>query len=131
MGIISLREETIKMTEEEISLDEVAETLKVIMGKGREEALAEAIEQLGSEEKILLFTEIEKREVPLITLKKVIAKRYKLNWLDDYVDTELKLRVSIKRRGRNELVKVVVGVKKSIEEKVKGLFRRKKVEEID
>jgi len=112
--------------EEELSFDEVMEALRVIMGKGREEALAEAIETLGSEEKIMLFTEVEKREIPYIALKKVIAKRYNLEWLEDHVRNDLKLRVSIKRKGRSELVKVIAGLKKGIEEKVRGLLRRPK-----
>ena len=90
------------------------------------QALAEAIETLGSEEKIMLFTEVEKREIPYIALKKVIAKRYNLEWLEDHVRNDLKLRVSIKRKGRSELVKVIAGLKKGIEEKVRGLLRRPK-----
>lgn len=104
---------------------EVKEVLEAITGKSREEALAEAIETLGSEEKILLFSEVDKKEVPYLALKLVIAQRYNLTWLKDIVHNELKLRVSIKRKGRNELVKVIAGIKKVLDERVKGIFRRR------
>jgi len=115
-----------KMEIEDISLDEIVNIIKAITGKTREEALSEAIETLRSEDKIKMFSEVDKREIPYIALKFRIAERYELSWLKDTVLDELRLRVSIKRRGRNELVKVATGVKKTLEEKVKGLFRRKK-----
>ena len=111
--------------EEELSFEEILEALKTIMGKGREEALAEAIETLGSADKIMLFSDVDKREIPSLTLMKIISSRYGLEWLDDYVDYDLMMRVSIKRKGRNELVKVIAGIKKGLEERAKSLiFRR-------
>jgi len=110
---------------EEISFSEILEALKTIMGKGKDEALAEAIETLGSTNKIMLFSDVNKKEIPYISTMKVIAKRYEVEWLDDYIDYDLKLRVSDKRKGRIELVKVVAGLKKEIAEKTKNLiFKR-------
>jgi len=114
------------MSEEDISLDEIVSIIKAITGKTREEALSEAIETLRSEDKIKMFSEVEKREIPYIALKFRIAERYGLSWLKGIVLDELFLRVSIKRRGRNELVKVATGVKKTLEEKVKRFLRRPK-----
>lgn len=117
----------IKMSEkreEEINFNEILEALKTIMGKGKEEALAEAIETLGSSDKIMMFSDVSKREIPYISTMKVIAKRYQVKWLDDYIDFDLLLRVSDKRRGRTELVKVIAGIKKGIEERAKSIFKR-------
>ena len=110
--------------EEELSFEEILEALKTIMGKGREEALAEAIETLGSADKIMLFSDLDKREIPSLSLMKIISSRYNLEWLDEYVDYDLMMRVSIKRKGRNELVKVIAGIKKGLEERAKSLFHR-------
>ena len=110
--------------EEELSFDEILEALKTIMGKGKEEALAEAIETLSNSDKIMMFSDVNKREIPYIATLKVIANRYDLEWLDDYIDFDLLLRVSDKRKGRTELVKVIAGIKKGMEERAKSLFQR-------
>jgi len=111
--------------EEEINFKEILEALKTIMGKGKEEALAEAIETLGSSDKIMMFSDVSKREIPYISTMKVIAKGYEVEWLDDYVNFDLALRVSDKRKGRTELVKIISGLKKGIEEKAKSLILRR------
>jgi len=110
--------------EEELSFQEILEALQTIMGKGKEEALAEAIETLGSTDKIMLFSDLDKKEIPYLSIMKIISLRYGLEWLDDYVDYDLMMRVSIKRKGRNELVKVVSGIKKGITEKAGSIFHR-------
>ena len=110
--------------DEELSFDEILEALRTIMGKGKEEALAEAIETLRSIDRIMLFSEVDKKEIPSLTIMKIISNRYDLDWLNDYVDYDLMMRVSIKRKGRNELVKVISGIKRDIEERAKSLFQR-------
>jgi len=115
------KEETPKI---ELEFDEIIEAIKVIVGKSPSEAMAEAIKDLSKQEKLLYYTDVEKREIANISVMKVIAERYNLSWLRDYIDYELKLRVSKKRQGRKELVRVIAGVKKALEQKVKGLIRK-------
>ena len=115
------KEETPKI---ELEFDEIIEAIKVIVGKSPSEAMAEAIKDLSKQEKLMYYTDVEKREIANISVMKVISDRYNLSWLKDYIDYELKLRVSKKRQGRKELVRVIAGVKKALEQKVKGLVRK-------
>lgn len=117
------------MSEEEFSLEELQRILEVLQGKTREESVAQAIEDLSNEEKIMFFSDLHPSEIPRFACFNNISKRYEKRFLKDYILDELKLRVSIDRRGRKEIVSIASS--RSITERIKRIlpFGRKEAEE--
>jgi len=107
--------------------DFIKEVLRSL-GVSKEEALAQAVSELADTEKIKMFSEIYPIEDDCLAIMCVIAKRYKLRWLEDFIKEKLTLRVSMLRKGRAEFVSMIA-------EKEKGKrliafpFRREKKKE--
>ena len=92
-------------------LKEVMEILKEIKGLTREEALAQAI---------------------AYTLMKMIAKRYNIGWLDEFVKEKLKLRTSVGGWRAKQFTSMITEGRKQERTFLgffKKLFRREKKEE--
>jgi hypothetical protein len=76
-----------------------------------EEALGQAVANLTEidEEKIKLLSDVGLWEVNQLALMLTIAERYDMDWLKTYVKNVLKLRVSARRLGRREIVRMIAG----------------------
>ena len=76
-----------------------------------------------------LTKRIERYEIPRFAIFLIIAERYNLSWLKSYVLNELKLRVSVNRLGRKEIVNIASS--KGLTERIKRIlpFGRKEAEE--
>jgi len=76
-----------------------------------EEALGQAVQNLTEvdEEKIKLLSDVELWEINQLALMFTIAERYDMDWLRTYVRNVLKLRVSARRLGRREIVRMISG----------------------
>jgi len=122
----SEKSEGMSKDESDELFERTLKAIEIITGKTREEAIAEAIKDLSSDPKVEYYSDLDKREVPSLAVMRVIARRYDVEWLDDWISTQLRLRVSHRRKGRIELVKTIVGHRKSLEERVRGIFRREK-----
>jgi len=114
---------------EEFSLDEIKEYLDAFLGKSKEEALAKAVEHLADVDKIMLFSDILSFEIPKLSTLKVIAHRYGLEWLNQYLTFNLLLRVSRERLGRKEIVNIVSSKTIPLGEKFRRFFGKGKEEE--
>jgi len=114
--------------EEEIDLNEVNRLLELVLGKSKEEAIAKAVEHLANEDKIMMFSDVSFFEIPKLSTLKVIAYRYNLNWLDEYLMFNLLLRVSINRLGRKEIVSIAAS-KTTFFEKFRRFFKPKEEQE--
>jgi hypothetical protein len=76
-----------------------------------EEALGQAVQNLTEieQEKIKLLSDVELWEINQLALMLTIAERYDMDWLRTYVQNVLKLRVSARRLGRKEIVRMIAG----------------------
>jgi len=75
-----------------------------------EENIAEFWERLYTRtENLPLVTQVKKSEIPNYVGALWYAKLFDLDWLNDLVEYDLALRVSIDRKGRQEATKVLVG----------------------
>jgi len=76
-----------------------------------EEALGQAVSNLTEidEEKIKLLSDVGLWEINQLSLMLTIAERYDMDWLKTYVKNVLKLRVSARRLGRREIVRMIAG----------------------
>ena len=115
---------------EEFSLDELKAILEVLQGKTKEESIAKAIEHLASEDRIMLFSDVSYFEIPKLSTLKVIAQRYNLKWLNQYLTFNLLLRVSRNRLGRKEIVNLASSKSVSLSERFRSFFKPKEEEKI-
>mgnify|MGYP000141373063 CR=1 FL=1 len=115
---------------EEIDVETIKELLELIQGKTKEESLAKAIEHLASEDKIMLFSDVDYWEIPKLATLKVIALRYDLDWLDQFLSASLLLRVSKNRLGRKEIVNLASSKSVSLSERFRSFFKPKEEEKI-
>jgi len=95
----------------------------------KDEALAQAIQELSDEEKIRLFSQIAPYEDDPLALILTIADRYEISWLKDFIEEKLKLRVSLNRLGRREFVHIVSEGRKEEKKGLRERLARKKEEE--
>lgn len=79
---------------------------------GFDEALAMNVFSLVDENKVKLLSDLFIDEIPFVALLYTISRKHKLVSLSNFVDEFLKLRVSLDRKGRDEIVLVGVGGKK-------------------
>lgn len=79
---------------------------------GFDEALALSLSSLTNEDKVKLMSDLYADEIPFIALLFTISKRHSLKSLNNFINEFLKLRVSLERKGRDEIVIVGVGGKK-------------------
>lgn len=114
---------------EEVNIKEMNKFLELFLGKTKEEAIAKAVEHLADEDKIMLFSDVTFWEINKLSTLKVIAYRYNLEWLNDYLKFNLMLRVSRERLGRKEIVNITSGSTKGFTEKFKRFFKPKEQEE--
>jgi hypothetical protein len=115
--------------EEEFNIEEIKEYLDAFLGKSKEEALAKAVEHLADADKILLFSDILSFEIPKLSTLKVIAHRYGLEWLNQYLTFNLLLRVSRERLGRKEIVSMVSSKTIPLTERFRRFLGKGKEEE--
>ncbi|MEM3592163.1 MAG: hypothetical protein QW702_08740 [Candidatus Bathyarchaeia archaeon] len=121
--------EEMENEKEELDLDEVNKYLELFLGKSREEAIAKAVEHLANEEKIMMFSDVSFWEIPKLSTLKVIAYRYDLDWLNEYLMFNLLLRVSVNRLGRKEIVNIASGSRIGFIDRFRQFFFRKPKEE--
>ncbi|MEM1544340.1 MAG: hypothetical protein QXD79_08255 [Candidatus Methanomethylicia archaeon] len=69
-----------------------------------EEALAKISILLTREEKIRMLTELDDQEIRLISSLLGVADRYGLDFVKCFVNNFMLLRVSLRRKGRGEIV---------------------------
>lgn len=96
------------------------------LGVGREEAIAKAISELTSEEKLEFITYVYPLEDDNLALMRSIAERYGYTWLQSWVNQKLKLRTSLTGWRSNQLTRIASETRK--EERggfLFGLFRRR------
>jgi len=101
-----------KASEQEVVDRAVMDILRQIgIVPSTEEALGQAVTNLTEigEEKIKLLSDVELWEINQLALMLTIAERYDMDWLNTYVKNVLKLRVSAKRLGRREIVRMIAG----------------------
>ena len=99
-----------KSVEVDKAVDQILKSLGLV---STEEALGKAVDSLTeteNDEAIKILSDISVPEASRYALLLTIAKRYKLNWLRDYVIELLKLRCSVNRLGRREIVRMVSGM---------------------
>lgn len=97
------------------------------LGVGKEEAIAKAIGELTSKEKLEFITYVYPFEDDNLALMRSIAERYGYSWLKHWVDEKLKLRTSLMGWRSNQLTNIASEKRK--EEgglRLFGFFRRKK-----
>jgi len=95
-----------------------------IIGATPEEILAEQIKVLSTldEDLIKMFSEIETfGEAQAFALLATIAYRYNLLWLRQLVRENMIFRVSHRRRGRMEIVKLAIAPEREEYEESRGL----------
>jgi len=98
-----------------------------IIGATPEEILAEQIKVLSTlnEDLIKMFSEIETfGEAQAFALLATIAHRYNLLWLKQLVKENMIFRVSHRRRGRVEIVKLAIAPEREEYEESRGLKYR-------
>jgi len=102
-----LEQEIIKKYVDNVSLAVLRE-LGIV---STEEALGQAVQSLTEidQEKIKLLSDVELWEINQLALMFTIAERYDMDWLRTYVRNVLKLRVSARRLGRREIVRMISG----------------------
>lgn len=108
------------------------EILKEIKGLTREEALAQAIGYMVNQDLIEYFTLLVAGEDDTYTLMKMIAKRYNIGWLDEFVKEKLKLRTSVGGWRAKQFTSMITEGRKQERTFLgffKKLFRREKKEE--
>jgi len=89
---------------------------------GFDEALAHSIHSLtSSDKKIKLLSDLYIEEIPFISLLLTVARKEKLDNLNNFVKEFLRLRVSYNRKGRDEIVIVGIGGKKEEKKKSVGI----------
>ena len=91
------------------SSSRIDKIMRLLGIRRREEAEAYAFQAMAdpSPEIIDLFSDVDEIDVLRLSLMDVVAKRYGLNWLQDWKNAELRLRVSLNRAGRREFVQMV------------------------
>ncbi|MCS7106206.1 MAG: hypothetical protein NZ942_02740 [Candidatus Aenigmarchaeota archaeon] len=113
----------------EVSINEINKFLEIFLGKTKEEAIAKAVEALGNDDRIMLFSDLEKYEIPRLSVYYIISDRYGISWLKTYCDNELKLRVSNSRLGRKEIVSIASS--KTTPEKPKSFLKKKEEQMVE
>ncbi|RLC80746.1 MAG: hypothetical protein DRI61_05085 [Chloroflexi bacterium] len=91
------------MSEKDGKKLDVAKILEALGMGGKEEAIAKAIGQLTSTDKIEFITYLYPFEDDKIALMRSIAKRYGYKWLEDWINEKLKLRTSVLGWRANQL----------------------------
>lgn len=107
--------------------EEFKKILESLGATTKEEALAQAIQELSDREKVKMFSEIAPYEDETLACLLVIADRYRLSWLKSFLLEKLQLRVSILRQGRKEYVDMAIGERKA-KQPLFGWIRRGKEE---
>lgn len=101
-----------------VEVDEVGEDLERTIGT--------LLEKLTEEERIALFSELEYEEIERLVILCAINEKLNSPILNTYIQTFLKLRVSLKRKGRKELVSVSKALARFKAEMSKPLLSRLK-----
>lgn len=93
-------------------------------------AVASAIKELTSKNAMELLANIERRDIPRVSLLLSIAKDFSLSWLEDYVLHELALTASIDGKRSEQIVQItrspdfLTQETTGIIDKIKQRFRR-------
>ncbi|MEM1590276.1 MAG: hypothetical protein QW175_07650 [Candidatus Bathyarchaeia archaeon] len=106
-----------------LTVKEILESL----GIGKEEAIAKAIGELTSEEKLEFITYVYPAEDDKLALLASIAERYGYSWLHHWVNKKLALRTSLLGWRANQLS--AIASEKRREEhgwRIFGFLKRKK-----
>ncbi len=78
---------------------------------GTEEAIAQILQQMTDINTISMFTDLEQQEINDIALSLIVSKYFKkkfnFTFMEDLVKEYLKLKVSLERKGRKEVVGMI------------------------
>jgi len=96
--------------------------LEMLSLSGREEAVAKGIRDLTDEEKIDMLSNLYPFEDEELASIYLIAKRYNVTFLEDYLKARLKLRCSVFGWRANQIVNIAS--EKRREQARWGFFRR-------
>jgi len=90
---------------------------------GVEEAIARSVIELTDvkDEKAKVLSELSLEEIPFVAMLFTVSNRYNLKNLEIFCKEFLKLRVSLDRKGRRELVRISTAEKEMEKQKVKGI----------
>ena len=116
----------------EPSLDEILEALEKISGKTTDQEIARAVTILADPQKTKMFSDLTRQEVYDFADLLQIGEDFNLRWLKGQINKILVLKVSLGRKGREELVKVISRAEEKIREEVRRIlkpFRRLRSEE--
>ena len=119
------------MEKEKSKTEEMIRLLRELTGKTREEAFAEAMEKMTTEEKIRIFSFLASGEEWKFAIMEDIAERYNLPNIKKLVMLILQYRCSIGGWRSNQFTSMITEGKKkerTFWQAFKGLFRRKKEE---
>ena len=114
--------------------EEMIRLLRELTGKTREEAFAEAMEKMTTEEKIRIFSFLAGGEEWKFAIMEDIAERYNLPNIKKLVMLILQYRCSIGGWRSNQFTSMITEGKKkerTLWQAFKGLFRRGKKEELE
>jgi len=82
----------------------------LLKGVEQKSEFDKVVKELTSDENLLLKTELSKREINKLALLLTISKKYKFDFLEDLIILIMKMRVSIGRKGRKEIVEIAKGI---------------------
>lgn len=90
---------------------------------GVDEAIARSVIELTDvkDEKTRVLSELALEEIPFVAILFTVSNRYNLKNLDMFCKEFLKLRVSLDRKGRKEIVKISSSEKEEETKKVRGI----------
>jgi len=114
--------------------EEMIRLLRELTGKTREEAFAEAMEKMTTEEKIRIFSFLTSGEEWKFAIMEDIAERYNLPNIKKLVMLILQYRCSIGGWRSNQFTSMITEGKKkerTLWQAFKGLFKRRKKEELE
>ena len=114
--------------------EEMIRLLRELTGKTREEAFAEAMEKMTTEEKIRIFSFLTSGEEWKFAIMEDIAERYNLPNIKKLVMLILQYRCSIGGWRSNQFTSMITEGKKkerTLWQTFKGLFRIGKKEELE
>jgi len=78
---------------------------------GTEEAIAKALESLGNEDKLLMFSDFDEQWINDMAVSMLISdylkRKFRFNMLEELIKNFSVLRISLNRRGRTEVVSMI------------------------
>lgn len=74
------------------------------------EAIAKGIEKLSDEDRVKMFSNIERSRVPSLTVAYSVAENYGFKWLKNNCDNELRLNNSVNGERSKQLAEILKNI---------------------